>query len=401
MKILFVSTKSPLPTNDGHALRTYNLLREVAARHEVYLLSFVKFKEEHEHLQELQKLCASVRCIDLPENNSRFSLTLSLLKNHFSSRPFVADKYDTTAMRAEITRIIKTQGIDLVHLDMLPLCCYLDCLKGTPVVLNEHNVESALLDRRLTTESNPLFRYYLGVQQKRLEAFETESVNNVDHVVCCSEPDRELLMEMAPSTPVAVVPNGVDTEYFQPLENSKEMCMSLVFVGGMNWFPNRDAVQWFDKEVFPEILATIPTVRLQIIGKSTESANWQYGQSIEVTGFVDDIRPHLSEAAVFVVPLRIGGGTRLKILDAMAMGKAIVSTSIGAEGLDVMPGRDLLIADTTQDFARAVLDLLVNRDKRFELGSAARELVKNRYQWENIALLLDKAYTQAAEGRKE
>ena len=383
MKVLFISTKGPLPTNDGHCLRTYNLLRQIAKYHDIYLLSFVKYQEEYTYVGELQKLCKKVEYFSIKENDSPVRNVLSLVSNVFSDKPFVVQKYDTLEMRTSIMRLLSQEDIDLVHLDMLPLYCYRDLFVGTPVLLNQHNIESALLLQRVEAETNPIRKLFFATQQKRLEMFEKAALSGVDHVAVCSEQDMQLAKQSAPGVSVTVIPNGVDLDFFKPSGGFKEEPNSLVFVGGLNWYPNLEGMEWFDREILPEIIALCPNVKIHLIGRS-EKINWINPHYFVEHGFVDDIRPYLEKTAVFIVPLRVGGGTRLKILDAMGMEKAIVSTTIGAEGLGAEHGQELLLADTASSFAKSVVILLENRVQRHEISQHARAFVSSSYGWDAI-----------------
>ena len=391
MKVLFISTKGPLPTNDGHCLRTYNLLRQVSQKHEIYLFSFVKYSEEYDHIDEFKGLCKHIEYFSLGENYSSFRNVLSLALNVFSNKPFVAQKYDTHEMRDSIKNLLSHEDIDLVHLDMLPLYCYQDLFSGIPIFLNQHNIESALLLRQAEAESNIFRKYFFSIQQQRLEKFEKKALGGVDQVAVCSQQDLQLAKQYAPSANVKVIPNGVDLDFFQSTGTFDEEPDTLVFVGGLNWYPNRDGMEWFDREILPEIIALKPSIKIHLIGRS-EKINWVHSDHFVEHGFVDDIRPYLERAAVFIVPLRVGGGTRLKILDAMGMGKAIVSTSIGAEGLGVENGEELILADLASVFAINVVNLIENRKERRQLSLCARKFVLSTYKWEIIGKKICQVY---------
>lgn len=391
MRLLYITTKSPLPTNDGHSLRTYNLLRSVAAQHSVTLLSFVKFPVEYDYQSELKAICSSVELLSLPENYSKSKLLGSAAVNIFTSSPFVAHKYAAVNMRAAISRHLAQQDFDLVHLDMLPLGGYMDII-DRPVLLNAHNVESALLKRKAESFKKGPAKWYFTGQAERLKRFEKMVVSKVNHVVACSDEDRTILKSIVPSASVSVVPNGVDTNYYQPSDSQRVDNKRIVFIGGMNWFPNKDAVVWFDDEIQDELLRLDSDVRLDVIGRNDGDIKLRHHNSIMMHGFVDDVRTYLERAAVVIVPIRVGGGTRLKVLEAMSMGKAMVSTSIGVEGIRVEHDKNVLIADTPQDFAQAVNRLQNDTVLRERLGKAARELVLNQYRWDVIGQRLLDAY---------
>lgn len=399
MNILFITTKSPLPLSDGHSLRSFNLLKQVAADHRVHLLSFVKHQQEYQWIQELERLCLSVQMFAVPDNRSKVSLVKTLVLSVLKEKPYIVGKYDTPQMRDAIRYKISHESIDLVHFDMLPLALYLPEVNGKCRVLNEHNVESRLLRRRVAVESSWLRKIFFRKQQKLLEVFEVAACKAVDTVLSCSIQDSKILKEFAPNTDVSIIPNGVDTRFFSPQYPGREVSESMIFVGGLDWFPNRDALLWFDREIFPDILKVHPHAHLNIIGKRGEDISWIHETAITCHGFVEDIRPHMAEASVFIVPLRIGGGTRLKILNAMAMGKIVVTTEVGAEGLGLISGTDALLTNKEHEFASIVKDIFKNKESYLDISKNGQSLVKDEYQWESIGQKLLSVYKGLAQNR--
>lgn len=394
MKILAITTKSPYPLYEGRALRTYNLLRHIARRHEVHLLSFVQTPEEIDGIAHMRSVCAHVESERLYMDNARTRLALDLLREPFSRAPLMAVKYRSSRMRARIEALMRAHRYDVVHLDMLHLAEYIDLFPHTPVVLVEHNVESVILQRRLETETSMLKRLYIGYQHRKLRHYEARMCRRADHVVAVSELDAEQLRAMSGSANVTSISNGVDTEFFRATGEAR-VPTDLVFVGGLTWFPNLDAIRHFRADVLPHIVAAVPDVRITVVGKNPDDRAVREiadDPRITLAGLVDDIRPVISRAAVYVVPLRIGGGTRLKILDALSMGKALVSTSVGCEGLDVVDGEHLVVADTPEQFAAAVVRLLRDPAAAQALGAAGRALVQRKYEWAALADRLDAVY---------
>lgn len=394
MNILFITTKCPLPTNDGHSLRSFNLLKQVAAEHKVRLLSFVKYQHEYNSIEELEEICHSVQLFDVPENKTKIALFKTLIFSLLKRKPFVVCKYDTLPMRQAIHENLTKNSIDIVHFDMLPLAVYLVEVHGQRTVLDEHNVESMLLKQRVNAETNQVKKWFFLNQQKMLEQFEQSVCRRVDYIVTCSREDKITLNSFAPDTPVEVVPNGVDTGFFAPDSTIHEEPYSMIFVGGLNWFPNLDALQWFDKMILPDILKEYPQAHLHIIGQQSDNVTWHNKESITCHGLVEDIRPYMAKASVFVVPLRVGGGTRLKILNAMSMGKAVASTTIGAEGLGVVSGENIVLADLEQSFSNAVKKLFSQLEYRKKLSNNGREYIAEYYQWDNIAKKLLNVYEE-------
>lgn len=388
MNILFLSTRSPYPLISGHSLRTYHILKGAAQKHNVTLITFVQLPEhelKEENLVHLRSLCKAVYPFKIPTDYSKLKIALGLLMNLFSSKPFVAEKYDVPEVRNKIREILSKEHIDLVHVDMLPLSVYIDEFKDIPKILVNHNVESTRLYRWYQTEPNLVKKTYLGIQYPKLMVFEKSAMEQFDCCVVVSEKDKELLREMGVKNNVVVVPNGTDTTFFKPI-GRKKIENSVLWLGHMDVHTNQDAVLYFWREIFPLLQKQYPQVRMTFVGtappREIAAAAGRNG-NIEVTGFVNDVRPYLDEAAVMVVPLRIGSGTRLKILDAMAMGKAIVSTSVGCEGLKVTNGEDILIADDPGDFVKKVVELLCNEALRCKLSENALKF-SQEYAWERL-----------------
>jgi len=278
-----------------------------------------------------------------------------------------------------------------VHMDSLDLARYLPLLGGVSVACTHHNVESRLLRRRGLAEDSLPRRWYMLRQARWIEDLERHWCERVAINLAVSEADRDELARLAPRARFGVIPNGVDVETFRPTDAPQD---GLLFVGGANWFPNRDALEYFSAEILPLIRAGGATPAVRWVGRSSDADRQHYAarHGIDLTGYVDDVRPHIARAACYVVPLRVGGGTRLKILDAWAMGKAVVSTSIGCEGLEAVDGENILVRDTPASFAQAVREVLLDAGLRERLGRAARRTVERRYSWDVIGAELRRLY---------
>jgi len=268
-----------------------------------------------------------------------------------------------------------------------------------PGILFTHNVEAEIWRRHAENAANPLSRYLLRQQWRRMLRFERTALGRFDLVLAVSEADRDTFQRLYPDTlrsPAHVVQTGVDTAYFAP-STAPGRPAHLVFTGSMDWLPNEDGMQYFVRDILPRIRQVEPDATLSIIGRSPTPAVKRLAEDagIEVTGRVDDVRPHIAAGAVYVVPLRIGGGTRLKIFEAMAMGKAVVSTTVGAEGLPVTPGQNIVIADEPARFAQAVVHMIRDGDARRKIEAAARRIVVDRYDWAAVAQDFEDALTRA------
>jgi sugar transferase (PEP-CTERM/EpsH1 system associated) len=397
MKVLFITTKSPYPLFEGRALRTFNLIKEVAREHEVHLLSFVQTQEDLDGIEHMRSLCKVVEYEKLYFGAGRLAVLADAVRDIFSARPLPILKYYSRSMEARIRRLIAAHHYDVIHLDMLHLCEYMDVCSGIPVVLAQHNVESMILQRRAENEKRWLLRKYLSRQYRKLQTYEAAMCRRVDELLAVSDADAQCLEAMTGRGDISVAPNGVDTEFFQPQAVPADD-HNLVFVGGFTWFPNLDAIQYFSDEILPLVRQKLPNIRITVIGRQPDTAAVRRVASapgLTLTGLIDDIRPTVAEAGAYIVPLRIGGGTRLKILDALAMSKAIISTSIGCEGLAVTHGQDIIVADTPESFANAVIETLSDPARAQRIGAAGRALVVARYGWAAIAGTLIAAYASA------
>lgn len=398
-RLLALTSRLPYPPREGHQLRSWHLLRALAAEHEVTLLSFMRHDDAPAECAPLRATVAALETFPIPAERSRRALALAAAGALAGAQPFIARKYASAALRARVAAL--AGRADLVHVDMLPLLANLPPAGlRAPLVLNAHNVEHALLAHRIPTERNRLRRAFLRQQLGRLRAFEVAACRRADSVLACSAVDAGQIAAFAPATRIAVVPNGVDLDANRPSTAPPSAPEQLVFVGQMGWFPNRDGIEWFLAEVFPRILAQRPATELLLLGKADGlRVPPEVAARVRVAGFVADLRGAVHAAALYVVPLRAGSGTRLKVLEAMALGKAIVTTHVGAEGIALEDGRDAVFADRAADFAAAVLALLAAPTRAAALGAAARALAEARYGWDAIGRDLCRLYGELLERR--
>lgn len=378
-RVLMVTSRLPWPPTEGHQLRSWHVLRTLSRRHEITLLSCLRPEE------------TGIAQGDLPPNIARFathplkqgalSTARAVASGLAGPQPYVVHRYADARLQERVGEL--AHEADLVHFDMLPLMACTDRVpKDIPVVYNAHNVEHVLLRARGESESRPLHRAFLRNQISRLNRFEEIACRRADLVLACSEQDRKQITAMGAREAITV-PNGVDLDSNLPGALGENG--NLVFVGQMGWFPNRDGIEWFLADVLPRVLAERPHVRFTLVGKSHGLVIPDaVAGSVDVTGFVDDLRPLLQRASVYVVPLRMGSGTRLKVLEAMAFGKAIVTTSIGSEGIALDDGIHAAFADDASSFAERILALLDDRERRAMLGREARRLAEACYGWDAI-----------------
>jgi glycosyltransferase involved in cell wall biosynthesis len=385
VKILWVKAGQLLPVDTGGKIRTYNILKELVRQHEVTLLSYYGGPRDAAYddalraefpLAEPVADCWPVSLSGLGVKYARWLPT---------STPFAVGKFTAQAVRDRIVAGCAAGRFDVVLCDFLaPTANFPEALP-VPTVLFQHNVESALWARQAEHERSALKRPIYRLEAHRMVAYEAEAVRRFDHVIAVSEYDRMLMSQWLDAGRISVTPTGVDLAQFRTGAPDPATAAPLVvFVGSMDWEPNEDGMLWFHKAVWPQVLAAVPSARLRIVGRRPPPAISQLAAgAIDVTGTVPSVIEHLHAAAVVIVPLRIGGGTRLKIYEAMAARRPVVATTIGAEGLDCRAGEDILIADTPGDFSNAVIGLLRDPARRSSVGLAAEQRAA-MYDWPNV-----------------
>lgn len=400
LRVLFLCHTLPYPLDGGVWIRSYHTLEILARAFDVTALCFERAgRADHdaeEAVRELGKL-APTEAFEVPQEESVLRKAGDHLLSLVSGRVFTVYKHRNRRFRGRLRDLLEGGGFDLVHVDSLDLSAHLPLLRGLPVVCVHHNVESQLLRRRAGFEANPLLRGYLRLQARLQEREERRWCGRVDLNVTVSEEDRSTLRRIVPEARVTVVPNGVDVERHRPSAGPVD---GVVFVGGAGWFPNRDGMDHFCEHVLPAVRSRVPDVAVRWVGSVDEALGrrFQEAYGIEVTGRVEDVRPYVARAACEVVPLRVGGGSRLKILEAWAMGKAVVSTSRGCEGLDARDGENVLVRDDAAGFAEAVVAVLRDRRLRERLGREARQTAVERYSWEVIGEEMVRDYRSLGAG---
>jgi sugar transferase (PEP-CTERM/EpsH1 system associated) len=396
MRILWLKSDLLLPLDKGGKLRTWHLMRHLARRHQITYLSFADPDQPAADVDGMREVAVRVETIprrDSPKRSARFYAGAAL---HLADPlPYAVGKYRSRAYARRVHELASETAFDLIVCDFLPPAVNLPARLPAPAVLFTHNVEAEIWRRHAETAPSLSARLLYRAQHRRMLAFEGRTLRRFDGVLAVSDADRETFARLYPDAvkrPIEVVATGVDTQFFTPAP-SAATGRSLVFTGSMDWLPNEDAMLHFCRDILPLIRAREPEVRLSIVGRAPTPAVHKLAaeHDIVVTGRVDDVRPFMADATVYIVPLRIGGGTRLKIFEAMAMGKAVVSTTVGAEGLPVRNGEHVLIADEPAAFADAVVRLLRDVGARRSLEAAARALVIERYDWSAVAGELEEA----------
>ena len=385
MKILWVKAGKLLPVDTGGKIRSYNILRHLAKEHEVTLLSYYGGDRDSDYEAAIAQRLPGAQTIYTAAPEGTLAQSLDYILQLPSIAPYAVRKFTDRRVRQEVARRLSEDSLDVVVCDFLSASSNFPETLSAPVVLFQHNVETMLWRRMAETEKTPLRKLSYSIEARKMSAYETRTLSRFQHVIAVSDHDRDAMLTLSPACPITVVPTGVDTEQYQVVPSVSGRPPLIVFTGSMDWEPNIDAMEYFCRDVWPAVLGAFPDARFQIVGRNPHPRVQRLASSsVEVTGTVASVIDYLRTATVVIVPLRIGGGTRLKIFEAMAMAKAMVSTSIGAEGLDVTHGRDVLIADNAQAFADSILLLLRDPQLRrtYEHNAAA---LAARFDWSQIA----------------
>ncbi len=375
-----------MPVDTGGKIRSFNILRHLATKHEVTLLSYYGGSRDPGYETEIVERLSGAQTIYTAAPEGTLRQSLDYIRRLPSRAPYAVTKFTDSKVRQTLAQWLDARRFDVAVCDFLSASLNFPNRLGVPCVLFQHNVESVLWQRMAETESAPLRKLSYKIEAAKMLRYEQRTLGRFHHVIAVSQQDREEMLKLDQRCRITVVPTGVDTEQYRSAPSAAGNPPIVAFVGSMDWEPNIDAAEYFCREIWPAVLHDFPDARFQIVGRNPHARVQRLkSASVEVTGKVASVADYLGPATVIIVPLRIGGGTRLKIFEAMAMGKAVVSTSIGAEGLDLTPGRDLLIADTSGSFAASILQLLREPERRRAYEQAAAALAA-RYDWSEITL---------------
>jgi polysaccharide biosynthesis protein PslH len=386
LRILWVKAGKLLPVDTGGKIRSYNILRQLARAHTVTLLSYYGGQKDSDYEDQiLHELPGSETIHTAALDGSALAQSVDYAWRFFRWPPFAVSKFTHREVQRVVSSWLAADSFDVAVCDFLSASLNFPETLTTPSVLFQHNVETALWQRMAATESNPVKRTAYMIEARKMARYEQSALSMFHHIIAVSDHDRRQMLAMEPSCNISVVPTGVDTEKYTVAAPASADPPKLMFLGSMDWEPNIDAVAYFCREIFPAVRAAFPTAIFQIVGRNPHATVRQLvSDSVEVTGTVPSVQEYLRDATVVVVPLRVGGGTRLKIFEAMASGKAVVSTSVGAEGLAVQSGRDLILADDARSFAEAIVLLLRDGKLRRQYEEAAARLAA-QFDWSNIA----------------
>jgi len=392
LRVLTIDEEAPWPLTSGKRIRTWNLLRRLATRHELSFLCYAPVSADAVSAFE----SAGIRLRFVPQLAPDRGICLygRLLVNCLSSLPYSVSKHYTRRFQEYLQSWLSHDQFDLLHCEWTPYMSYAESVRQ-PVVVSAHNIECQILSRHAEHAPSLLARRFFRMQAQKMERFERKSFSAADMVLAVSQADCSQAQNFG-ARRVRVVDNGVDLDYFLPMHVS-ERC-EVVFIGSLDWRPNRDAVTAFFRDVLPLLRQKHDDVMVTIVGRRPPADFTDHIREtpgVELIADASDVRPYLARAAVVAVPLRVGGGTRIKILEALAMKKAVVSTSVGAEGLATTDQHDICIADSPLSFAEQTSRLLCNPEERQRLGANGRSLVEKRYSWDGIADVMEQAWLEA------
>lgn len=395
-RLLFLAHLLPFPLDGGAKIKSYHTLRALASVYDVTLVAFIRSEKENLHLKELRPYCVGgVQTVVI--KRSKVKNILDAATSLLTRRSFIVSRDRVGEMRKIVRERLEKQRFNAVHVDHLQMAQYVLPRKtGARIVLDHHNIESTIIKRLSETSPSRWVRMYANWEWPKLERYEVDVCKQCDHIITVTEEDASILRAYAPGEMrVTAVPIGVDGEHYYPVDRDPES-QTLLSIGTMFWQPNVEAIMWFYDTVWPLIKQQVPEARLNIVGNRPPMKIQGLAQAdsyISVTGYVEDDRAPAPDCAAFIVPLLAGSGMRVKILNALSMELPIVSTRVGAEGIGVTDGQDILIANTPDKFAAQCVKLLRDPALRDKLGKAGRELVEKYYSWRAVERRLLDTYT--------
>lgn len=407
MKILWLSHLIPYPPKGGVLQRSYNLLKEISRYHEVDLLAFNQkaligplFESVPAGVEEarsaLSVLCRRMRFFEIASDSSTYGAYMLALKS-LLYEPYNINWLKSKAFSATMASWLEQEKYDLVHFDTISLVPFFSLLPPSiATTLDHHNIESHMLMRRSSKEKNVLKRFYYWQEGIRLAGYERRYCPQFSLNITCSDIDKERLLDLAPQSKALSIPNGVDLDFFKPAGLTIHP-NRLIFVGTMNWYPNVEAVLYIAEKLWPRLKKIHPNLIFDVIGSNPPEKICSLADrftDFHIHGFVDDVRPFIETATVYVCPIRDGGGTKLKILDAMAMAKAVVAHPVACEGINVTDGENILLAEDDTSFINHIDSLLTTEERRHALGMAARRLIEQHYGYHAIGEQLSNAFQE-------
>ncbi len=398
--ILVLTGALPYPLITGAKIRTFNLLKKLADEFDIDLLTIITDESERRHIEAIEKTGIACHYLIMPGLAGKFKKTTDALLSYLLSEPYLTRHYRSHTYRERLEQLLAVKTYDVIHCDSISMTPNLRGLDKTRLILTQHNIEQVIWAGYVRRAGNPIAHAYYQNQYRKVQRLERQLDDTYGHVVTVSDNDKRMLSQFYPDDRIVVVENGVDPVLYRndtPLDGKS----GIVFTGSLDWIPNIDGLTWFACDVYPFLRATVPGLQVKIVGRrpsprlldvlSTRTA-------VTVQADVPEIQPYLHGARVMIVPLHIGGGSRLKILEAMASGLPVVSTAKGAEGLDVTHDKNILIADEPEEFAKALIDVMNDDALHRRLAEAGLELIKARYSWDTAAQPLADLWRRVAHG---
>ncbi len=394
MKILFLTHSFPYPPDEGIKIVCYNLIKELSKRHSVTLLSFINLEKEKDYISVIKNFCERIETV---EHNVPKSPVKRIYNILFQKYPFCIYQFYSDKFTQKLIQLTSEEKFDVIHFDFVNTSFYRSFIQDIPGIFFPHDAMSMLFYRNATIEGNIFNKLYFWSQYKKMVSYEKENIPKFKKTVVVSPKDMNWLLNIDKNFDIIVIPNGVDANYFKPMDE-KDDYPSVIFRGIMNFYPNIDSVIYFAKEILPIIRKEIPDLKFYIVGPNPTAQIKKLAKNPLniVTGYVEDIRPYIWRTTVNICPMRIGSGIKNKILEAMAMEKSTVTTSIGVEGIpDVTDGENILVADTPEEFAKKTILLLKDEILRKKIGKNGREFVMKNYTWEKVAKKFEEVYKEA------
>jgi sugar transferase (PEP-CTERM/EpsH1 system associated) len=404
MRILWVKAGGLLPADTGGKIRSLQILKNLAATNSVTLFSFYPAHPDDQHFH-LREILEDVITYPLrkPVVARGFRDGTSYLANLLTRQPYSIAKYSDRTTAGKLDELVRERNYDVLICDFVFSGGNFPWESAHPKILFTHNVEAQIWQRHYHLARNPFWKAVCLREWKTMSRAEKSYAQRADRVLTVSDQDKVFFSGYVPEERISTIPTGVDVDYFSP-SLEEEQDQDIVFVGSMDWLPNEDAAFYFCEQILPAVRKQLPDATFWIVGRRPsrrlQKELGRDGKGIRITGTVDDVRPYMRRGAVVVVPLRVGSGTRLKIFEAMACGKAVVSTTLGAEGLPVTDGEDIVLADDPKEFARAVVELCRDAARRRGIAIKARQLVQERYSWRIVANRFQTILGQVTEDRR-
>lgn len=402
MNILWISHFVPYPPKGGHLQRSYYLLKALSQDHQIYLVAFNQkaiLSTPTDLLlakQHLSNFCHRVEILNLPSDTSKVAWLWLVVKSFFTPHPYTVNWTKSKKMSDKIHQILQETKIDAAHFDTIGLAEYLDDVAKIPSVLNHHNIESAMMYRRTQNERNIFKKIYFYNEARKIRRYESQKCPQFKVNITVSDKEGIILRNFVDNVKIEVIENCVDTKFYAPMisiNNEK----SLIFVGTMNWYPNKDAMLFFIKDIWPLLQREVAGLKMYIVGKSPPKRIVLLSHNdsdLIVTGYVEDVRPFLAKATAYICPLRTGGGTKVKILDAMAAGKPIIATSIACEGIPVQHEQHVLFANEPEEFVHQIKRLLEDGQLRNTLIDNSFNLVRTKFSSEIVGNKINNLYSK-------